>query len=201
MTPAEYYHQCLTSIAPVFDSHWKSIANAYSGRAYHNLGHLAEILGHFAALPTDIAPAAPPVFGVGLIYHDLVYVAGRKNNEARSADMATAALKELGANTANIKYCHNLIMATKNHEAATADEALLVDMDLAVLARSAEGYDAYARAVRQEFRYFPGLIYRPGRKQALRHFLDKPRIYQTEHFYHRFEAMARANLEREIATL
>lgn len=201
MKPVDYYHHCLTSIAPGSPSEWSTIAAAYAGRAYHNLDHLEEMLGHFTALPTDIAPAAPPIFGIALIYHDMIYVAGRKNNEAKSADLAVIALEKAGGSPAQTAYCHNLIMATKTHEAATADEALLVDMDLAVLARPAAGYDAYARAVRQEFRRFPGLLYRPGRKKALRHFLEKPRIYHTDYFHQRCEEAARANLKREIKSL
>jgi predicted metal-dependent HD superfamily phosphohydrolase len=201
MKPADYYHHCLTGIAPEHPSEWETIAAAYAGRAYHNLSHLEEMLGHFTALPTGMAPAAPPTFGIALIYHDIVYRAGRKDNEARSAELAAATLVQAGADAAQTAYCRGLIMATKTHEAATEDEALLIDLDLAVLARPTDGYAAYARAVRKEFGRFPDFLYRPGRKKALRHFLGKPRIYQTEYFRQRFEDAARTNLEREISTL
>jgi len=201
MKPADYYHHCLKILAPAAPSEWTSIEAAYAGRAYHNLNHLEEMLGHFTALPTDIAPAAPPTFGIALIYHDLVYSAGRKDNEAKSADLAASALREIGTDISQEQYCRKLIMATKTHAATTEDEALLVDLDLAVLARPATGYDAYAKAVRQEFSRFPGFLYRPGRKKALRHFLEKNRIYQTDYFHQRFEDAARTNLEREIKTL
>lgn len=201
MKPAEYYHHCLKNLAPEANSEWVTIEAAYAGRAYHNLNHLEEMLGHFTALPTSIAPAAPPTFGLALIYHDIIYSAGRKDNEAKSAQLAIKALKKIGASNKQQQYCHDLIMATKTHDAATEDEALLVDMDLAVLARSPTGYDAYARAVRKEFSRFPGFLYRPGRKKALRHFLEKSRIYQTSYFHQRCEDAARINLEREISTL
>lgn len=201
MKPADYYHHCLKTLAPETPSEWATIEAAYAGRAYHNLNHLEEMLGHFTALPTDIAPAAPPTFGIALIYHDIVYRAGRKDNEAKSADLAARALRKMGANNKKEQYCRSLIMATKTHAAITEDEALLVDLDLAVLARPAESYDAYARAIRQEFSHFPSFLYRPGRKKALRHFLEKSRIYQTEYFHQRFENAARTNLEREIKAL
>lgn len=201
MKPADYYHHCLKALDAKAPSEWPGIEAAYAGRAYHNLSHLEEMLGHFTAIPTDIAPAAPPIFGIALIYHDIIYSAGRKDNEAKSAELALNALEKMGANNGQQRYCLGLIMATKTHDAATEDEALLVDMDLAVLARSPAGYDAYARAVRKEFSRFPGFLYRPGRKKALRHFLEKRRIYQTDYFHQRFEDAARANLEREIREL
>lgn len=201
MSPADYYHNCLYRLAPEATSEWQVIEAAYAGRAYHNLRHLEEMLGHFFALPTGLAPAAAPLFGIALIYHDLIYSAGRKDNEAKSAALATTALEKIGADSQQRQYCHSLIMATKTHVATSEDEALLVDLDLAVLARPADEYDVYARAVRKEFSLFPGFLYRPGRKKALLHFLEKSRIYQTDYFHLRFEEAARANLAREISTL
>ncbi len=201
MKPVDYYHHCLKTLAPEALSEWTTIEVAYAGRAYHNLAHLEEMLEHFTALPTNIAPAAPPTFGIALIYHDIVYSAGRKDNEAKSAYLAVRALHKIGADITQEQYCRSLIMATKTHAASTEDEALLVDLDLAVLARPAKGYDAYAQAVREEFSRFPSFLYRPGRKKALRHFLEKDRIYQTGYFHQRFEEAARVNLEREIMAL
>jgi len=224
MKPEEYYRTCLNSLAPGATGEWDMIADAYQGRAYHNLDHLAEMVGHlndgrllknFGPAPT-VAPAPAPekkpavtrfklqhpaIFGLALIYHDIVYQAGRKDNEARSADLAVVALARLGATANQQAYCRRLIMATKTHRAATDDEGLLVDLDLAVLARSANGYDAYTKAIRHEFRRYPGFLYRPGRRKALRHFLEQPSIYHHEFFRRRWEDAAKANLKRELKTL
>lgn len=199
MKPVDYYHECLRAISPGATSNWERINRAYGGRAYHNVHHLGEMLGHLAVLPTFLAPAAAPLFGIALIYHDIVYRAHRQDNEARSADLALTALRELGVDENGQAYCRRLIMATKTHQASDDDEGWLVDLDLAVLARPADGYDAYARAVRQEFSIYPDFLYRPGRKKALRHLLDQPRIYHHPDLQARWEAPARANLNRELA--
>jgi len=201
MKPADYYKACLRGLNPDFPAEWEHIARAYKGRAYHNLNHLEEMLGHLTDLSTRLAPAAAPTFGIALIYHDIVYRAGRKDNEARSADQAVAFLQKAGASEADQNRCRQLVMATKTHEAATEEEAVLVDLDLAVLAREPAGYDEYARNVRKEFRLFPDFLYRPGRKKALRHFLEKPYIYHGEIARELWEVSARANLERELSTL
>lgn len=196
-----YYEDCLAAINPDVGSAWPAIARAYAGRAYHNLDHLTEMLSHYRGIPPDLAPAAPPIFGIALIYHDIVYRAGRADNEARSADMAVAALEAAGVDMAGQTYCRDLIMATKTHQPKNNDEGLLVDLDLAVLARPAEGYDAYTRAIRKEFSLYPGFLYRPGRKKALQHFIKQPNIYYHPFFRNDWEVPARKNLLREIERL
>lgn len=220
MKPANYYQACLNALNPEFPSDWELIAKAYHGRAYHNLNHLEEMLGHLPGLSASTAPAtAPslreiggpeeallelgtaPIFGIALIYHDIVYRAGRKDNEARSADQAVAFLQKAGASEADQSRCRKLIMATKTHEAATEEEGVLVDLDLAVLARDPAGYDKYARNVRKEFSLFPNFLYRPGRKKALLHFLEKPYIYHGEAAREKWEAKARGNIKNELSSL
>lgn len=197
----KFYEDCLSAINPHAASAWPAIARAYAGRAYHNLDHLTEMLGHYRRIPPALAPAAPPIFGIALIYHDIVYRAGRADNEARSADMALAALQAAGVDPDGQIYCHDLIMATKTHRPESDDEGLLVDLDLAVLARPANGYDAYTRAIRKEFSLYPGFVYRPGRKKALQHFIEQPNIYYHSFFRNAWEGPARNNLMREIDRL
>lgn len=204
MNSEDFYHNSLLLLLPGAPSSWPAIAADYSGRAYHNLDHLREMIGHLHASSTGIAPAAAPLFGLALIYHDVVYRAGRSDNEARSADRLVADLQPHGLSAADADYCRRLIMATKHHVPSASDngdEALLIDLDLAVLARPAAGYTTYAAAVRQEFSLFPGFLYRRGRKKALSHFLNQPSIYQTAHFQDLWEQRARENMERELAGL
>jgi len=208
--PADYYHDHLPDIHPGARSQWKDIAQQYQGRAYHNLDHLREMLLQLRSFPPNPAPAAAPaperkaLFAMALVYHDLIYSAGRTDNEAKSAAALREFLIAAGKNQDAVDYTTRLIMATKNHTPSArdhGDEALLIDLDLAVLGRNADGYDEYARAVREEFGKFPGFLYRPGRKRALRHFLQKDRIYHTDFFYEQYETKARKNLQRELEQL
>lgn len=201
MKPAQYYQTCIEALSPEHPSEWTAIAMAYKGRAYHNLNHLEEMLGHLPSLSTSTAPATEPIFGIALVYHDIVYRAGRKDNEARSADQAVAFLQKVGVEEDDQARCKKLIMATKTHQAKTEEEALLVDLDLAVLARKPEDYDEYTLAIRKEFSLFPNFLYQPGRKKALLHFLDKPHIYHGAIARSKWEAAARVNLERELSRL
>lgn len=206
MEPSEYYQICLQLLSPMAVTAWPTIKKAYEGRAYHNLNHLQEMINHF---PEDSSFRLPEsrqaaLFGIALIYHDIIYRAGRKDNEKRSADQAEAALLQVGASKEEADYCRRLIMATKTHQPdgpEADDQCLLIDLDLAVLARMPEGYDVYSLAVRKEFSLYPDFLYRPGRRKALQHFLEQDFIYHTSVFRKHFEESARDNLTRELSLL
>lgn len=206
MEPSEYYQICLQQFSPAAVADWPTIKNSYEGRAYHNLNHLAEMISHFPEGSSFQAPKSrqAAIFGIALIYHDIIYRAGRKDNEKRSANQAETALLLIGASKEEADYCRRLIMATKTHQPdgpGADDQCLLIDLDLAVLARTPDGYDDYALAVRKEFSLYPDFLYRPGRKKALQHFLEQDFIYHTPEFRKRFEESARDNLARELSLL
>jgi predicted metal-dependent HD superfamily phosphohydrolase len=48
---------------------------------------------------------------------------------------------------------------------------------------------------------YPDVIYKPGRKKVLAHFLQMERIYKTGIFFTMFEKQARQNLQDELAEL
>jgi predicted metal-dependent HD superfamily phosphohydrolase len=96
------------------------------------------------------------------------------------------------------------IAATKHALAApTGDSDLdwLLDFDLSVLASEPDIYDAYARAVREEYAFYPDLIYNAGRAKVLRGFLDAPTIYRTQELRRTWEEHARKNLAGELSRL
>ncbi len=193
---------------PLLD--WKHVNRAYSGRAYHNLHHLEEMLGELrkqeaAGAEAFPAPADPPVFGLALVYHDIVYKPTRLDNEARSADSAANVLTTSGTvSAARIDRCRQLILATRKHVPSrgdNGDEGLLIDLDLAVLAREAAGYDRYTAAIRKEFWMIPGFVFRRKRAEALTGLLDREEIYATTYGREHYEEQARKNLWRELRNL
>ncbi|MBB4078993.1 putative metal-dependent HD superfamily phosphohydrolase [Lewinella aquimaris] len=188
---------------------WKNIRRAYAGRPYHNLDHLNEMLTHLkrhqSAAGADPLPLDPLIFGVALIYHDIVYQPTRADNEARSAQSAVKMLRREGnLSEGRIDRCRRLILSTKKHRPSPdddGDEALLNDLDLAVLARDPISYDRYADAIRKEFWMFPGFVFRTGRIKTLTNLLDRPHIYHTELGRQEYETPARENLWRELRNL
>ncbi len=176
------------------------IVQAYGGpdRHYHDLRHIAECLRTF----DDVRNGSedPAALELALWWHDFVYDTRAQDNEERSADFAARALADAGADAAVVANVRELILATRHDRAPhTPDQALIRDIDVAVLGSAPATFDVYEAAVRREYAWVPEAIFWSKRAEILRGFLARPHLYQTDHFRSRLEAQARANLERSIA--
>jgi len=181
-------------------AHWLALEKAYSNKSrhYHNLTHLQEMIVCFEAYKSELQ--VPDEVLYAIFYHDIVYKSTRKDNELKSAELATGLLPDDA--TINRQVVFDIILATKDHASKGAgDGKWLIDFDLRVLAKDWEGYETYCRQIRKEYSLYPDFLYHPGRKKALEHFLNKEWIYQTGTFRRLFEARARENIGREIREL
>jgi predicted metal-dependent HD superfamily phosphohydrolase len=175
-------------------------AYAEPGRAYHTAEHIRDCLAQF-----DLArheASRPDEVEAALWFHDAVYVPGGSDNEDQSARLAEAALTACGVSGKVAGRIAELVLATR-HLAVTddPDARLICDIDLSIFGREAATFDRFERGIRQEYDWVPELVYRTSRAEILAAFVRRPSIYQTEYFHQRFEAPARANLERLIANL
>ena len=169
-------------------------------RKYHTLQHLGECLALFER---DRALAEHPgEVAIAVWFHDAVYDTSRHDNEAESADWARRVLLQAGAPGEVAGRVHAAIMATR-HDAAptTPDAALLVDIDLAILGADARRFDEYERQIRDEYGFVPEARFRAKRGEILRGFLARQSLFATPAYVARFDAQARINLARAIASL
>jgi predicted metal-dependent HD superfamily phosphohydrolase len=182
------------------------LVHAYSeqARRYHSLDHIAALLllldQHSEGLIDRCAVE------LAIFFHDAVYVPTRSDNEARSAALARDRLTALGLPNELVARVADLVLATRHGSEQAepphdADTALLLDLDLSILAADRSAYAAYARAIRSEYAAFPDEVYRSGRRRVLGQFLGRSRIYETERLHELWDAAARANLAWEIADL
>ncbi|MFI0421832.1 metal-dependent phosphohydrolase [Spongiactinospora sp. 9N601] len=168
-------------------------------RRYHTLGHLRAVLAATGRLERHAAD--PVAVRLAAWFHDAVYEGRAGRDEERSAQLALRLLPRCGVPAARIARTARLVRLTATHDPADgdADGAVLCDADLAVLA--GPGYDAYARAVREEYRHVPDPAFRAGRAEILRRLLAAPRLYRTPLGHDLWEAAARANLAAELDRL
>lgn len=179
---------------------WQELETAYNlpGRHYHTLQHIEQMLSLLEEVKEDCADLE--ALQLAIFYHDIVYNAQRKDNEARSAVIARKRLTALGFK--RIGKVVALILATQKHERADdRDTNYLLDIDLNILGAAWPRYREYAQQVREEYIIYPDELYKPGRVQVLRHFLGAARIFKTDYFYRKLEARARENLQKEIILL
>jgi predicted metal-dependent HD superfamily phosphohydrolase len=181
---------------------WLEIEKHYSNkkRHYHTLAHLDNLLLQLTEVKDKIQSWETILFT--LYYHDIIYNALRSDNEEKSAKLAAKRMKQIGVPTQIIELCQEQILATKSHiKSYNSDTNYFTDADLSVLGQDWESYSHYYKAVRKEYAIYPDLIYNPGRKKVLNHFLAMDRIFKTEFFNDKFEASAKSNLLREIGVL
>lgn len=179
-------------------------------RAYHHFGHVEALLGHFDEVARSPGWARPREAWLAMLYHDAIHVPGRGDNEARSAEMATAAiarwLPDAGLDRDHVA---GLILLTARHgrlapgelgEGAVGDDRRhFLDCDMAILGAPPVAFDAYDRAIAQEYHgVVPAWLYRNGRRRFLRGLLRAERIYLSDFFHGRLDAPARANLRRAL---
>lgn len=169
-------------------------------RAYHTLRHLEECFARF----DEAAGQAerPGELLVGLWFHDAVYDTHAADNEVRSAALAGEVIGRAGGGGELATRVGELVLATR-HDARPAglDQALIADIDLAILGAPASRFDEYERQVRREFDWVPEGAFRVARVRILNGFLARPTIFSTAPFVDRFEDQARANLRRSLARL
>ncbi len=172
-------------------------------RAYHNLGHVHSLL--FQAEDwrqrgrwRDYAGAAFAIW-----YHDAVYQTRNSDNEERSAAFAVSSLNALAVPAETVARAQQMILATKTHsaEGLNEDGKLFLDLDLAILGSTPEIYRQYQAAIRAEYSWVPGFLYRRGRRKILQGFLERERLFFTDEIAKGREKQARKNIAEELKEL
>ena len=175
-------------------------------RAYHGWSHVQEVLRHYADVEAGPGWTHPGEAWLAVLYHDAVHEARRRDNEARSARLATEHigrwLPDAGLDAGRVA---RLIELTARHgqhapgdlgNGPEADDTRhFLDCDMAILGAEEAAFDAYHRAIAEEYRgHVPGWLFRRNRQRFLRALLESPRIFLSELFHRRYDARARENL-------
>jgi predicted metal-dependent HD superfamily phosphohydrolase len=189
-------------------------AYAQPPRAYHHIGHVGEVLRHYAMVAQEVGWRRPHEVAWAVLYHDAVYRAGRKDNESESAKLVLAhldrwpalenvdrarisALIELTAQHGRLR--RETFLAAADAARHAEDTLHFLDCDMAILGAPEPQFADYDRAIAEEYRALPRWLYRHKRRQFFRMLLDSERIFLSDLFRDRFESQARKNLARSLA--
>lgn len=171
-----------------------------AGRYYHTKIHVQEMLVHYQQVHHLLE--RPLEVYLAIIFHDMVYVPNNQDNEMQSVKYAMTFIAAYGlAGLVDVDIISRLILLTATHTkikvSLTSDEKLFIDMDMAILGTSWERFLEYDREVEQEYRaYYNERQYLFGRSGFFRSIcpdMDK-RIFCSDHFYERYEEIAKANV-------
>jgi len=184
-------------------SYWAELVRHYgaTNRHYHNLNHLHQLFQLCDEYNAKLEDAT--IVNWAIWYHDIIYNARRKDNEAQSAQLAKVRLEETTLSSGQVMQIVQFIEATAQHLSvlASGDLAYFLDFDLAILGAPAPEYRAYTDAIRKEYRHVPGFFYRRGRRKVIQYFSQAKQLYRTPELRQRFESQARANLHWELQKL
>ena len=172
-------------------------------RAYHDVSHLADVLARFAEVAREGLWRAPREVYLALLFHDAVYVPGAHDNEEASAQLALQAIARWMPGVDGERVAH-LVRLTARHgklgvEDVSAEEALFLDCDMAVLGGTPEAYAAYEAGVAQEYAALPPELFAAGRRRFLEGLLEREHLFLSERFREQLEARARDNIRQALS--
>lgn len=175
------------------------------GRHYHTWRHVEAMLDWFERYRSEIAN--PIAVEHAIYWHDAIYDAQSKTNEADSAELYLKEGAEL-TTPDQAEFAHALILATAGHfvpdgltEVQVPDARLFLDFDLSILGAPEEIYDQYETNIRREYEWVPEDRYVSGRSAVLSAFLNRDRLYFSETGHGLWESAARRNLARALKRL
>jgi len=186
----------------------RAVQAAYEAppRAYHSFAHVQEVLRHVEEVAAGPGWGHPREVFLAALFHDAIYVPGKKDNEAKSAALARTAidtwLPRAGVDAGRVE---ELIRLTARHgrlkpHDVDPDAAHFLDCDMAILGADSDAFDAYDAAIELEYAdSVPAFLFRRGRRKFLEHLLAAPRIFLSDFFHQRLDAPARENLRRALA--
>lgn len=135
-----------------------------------------------------------------LFYHDIIYKATKSDNELQSAKIFKKRIVKTKFD--QIGFVQELIEQTKHHKISNNNDInLFLDIDLSILGSERDVYIQYFNNVRKEFKMYPKILYKKGRKKVLQQILNEDVIYKTKYFKDKFEIQARNNLTFELNRL
>ena len=179
-------------------------------RRYHGLGHLATLWRRHLRLGAGLPVRGAPwhrLIACAITFHDAVYDATRRDNEAASAALWRKAAPALAARDA--EWVAGTILATADHLGAAPDPGMapeawearlwMLDLDLSPLADAPDAFDANTAALRLEYAHLDDAAWVSGRRGFLRALSGRGPLFRHPVLAAAFEAPMRANLARVLA--
>ena len=177
-------------------------------RRFHNLRHLADVLGRVDELSQETHH--PELVRLAAWYHGAVFavhpgpVPSYQVGEdcTASAKLAVQQLAGLGMPADRARRVGELVNALARHapDSGDVDSAVLSDADLAVLATEPQRYREYLREVREEYADISPADFVNTRIEILSRLLARHRLFSSPRA-EMWEEAARQNIDAELQRL
>jgi predicted metal-dependent HD superfamily phosphohydrolase len=77
----------------------------------------------------------------------------------------------------------------------------MVDVDLSILGQDPGRFWKYEDQIRKKYEWAPENVFAAKRGEILKRFLTREKIFRTDFFFAKYEALARENLRESIRRL
>lgn len=184
------------------ESLFAEIVTAYSSkvRHYHTLEHLENCFRTLDAMFVEVP--SPKVVELALWYHDVVYYPMDHDNEEQSAKLAYSKVRHLAGEDVAALVAGIIQDTDYTAGPESPEEAIVFDVDLAILGSAPNVYDKYEANIRKEYSNYSDEVFKEGRSSVLRRLLAKPSLYHTREFRGSvYKDMAPINIRRALIQL
>lgn len=176
------------------------IYNRYSEpqRHYHTFRHIAYMLEKAKDNKVKLNYQQE----LAILFHDIVYDIGAKDNEEKSVKLFRKINKKYHLTLAPEMVAY-IIMSTKNHVTLIEEAKIVIDLDLSCLCELPCNYNSYAVSVFKEYENVVNIKeYISGRIKFLENMLAKEKIFCSNIQFcpnESNEEAARKNMKSELA--
>ena len=191
------WQRCLlTGSADQSSQIYQRLIEAYAEpqRHYHTLAHIRHCLDMFDQCRSLLEN--PDAVELSIWFHDVIYLPGASDNEARSAALYRQLAQESHSDEIRQRV-DDMIIATLHLEQPIEDPdtQFMVDIDLSSFGLPWDEFLRDSKALRRENSDVSDADYYDKAKKFQTSLLARERFYQTDFFYQRLETQARKNLE------
>ena len=208
------------NISEFSDKLYNTVVSGYTDntfRKYHNLDHIKDCLLTLECSKYNGNNLA--ILKMALLFHDIVYVPGRFDNEFESSKCFLKFINKLNIPKSKLEFdvydVRDLILITDHfreeyYEDLLGDEnhflyseiSYIRDIDLSGLGNSLETYYENEKKVREEFLYYVDTYtYWKNRIKFLKNLLSRDCIFETEEFFNEYENQAINNMYNELGRI
>jgi predicted metal-dependent HD superfamily phosphohydrolase len=174
-------------------------------RRYHNLAHIGYMFQQAHEIGSPVNPYSNLYYAIW--FHDAIYDCFQTDNEYASARYWSEREPFLPF-YGNVDTVYSMILSTIHHTkdqdlrtAADLDTQILLDLDIASLAKPYEEYLNDSKNIRAEYSFLTEEKWREGRMKWASTMLQRERLYYTDNAYEKWEKAARQNLTRTLEEL
>lgn len=159
--------------------------------AYHNWGHIQEMFMIADSLDIKLSQSQE----LAILFHDVVYKAGAKDNEEKSACFMRKELEGTGISENVIEQAEQIVVDTATHQPSIPESKVVLDLDMVHLSFDFNIFLYYRDKIKEEYPHISDEEFYQGEISFLDSVLKQDKILFTNHFS---EEQVRYNLKQKI---